>query len=125
MQVIETPFGYRTLDPRLVASLKVETATADIPEFAEVKVKSGALYHAETVWPWEQAKLHRVGKRFGLPRVMEVSARMMPWIASGDPELLLLHADGDVGTGDAGYELDGCDPQLLMIFAKKYFAMVL
>ncbi len=92
-EVLETPAGYRTLDPALAAHLK-----------------SG--YHARTVWPFEQALLHAAALRFDLPHVAEVAGRVMPFLDT-DPEILTLE-DGEIRKG-------GCDPQLWTLAAKRYF----
>lgn len=103
--VLETPLGYRTLDPKLASSTKDDTE----------KMNNSLAYHRSTVWPFEQGIIHAGARRFGLRRPMEVSARIMSWILDSDPEIFILNEDGTIHKG-------GCDPQLWTIAAKKYFS---
>ena len=91
---LETPLGYRTLDPK-----------------SALLAKDG--YHADTVWPWEQAIINSGARKFGLKRVMEVSARITPWLADSDSELFFVKGEN--------VRKVGCNPQLWTIAAKKYF----
>lgn len=95
-KVLETPLGYRTLEPE-----------------AAKRMITG--YHAKTVWPFEQALIHRGAKIFGLNRPLEITERILEWITDSNPELFELEDDGRVQSG-------GCDPQLWTIAAKSYFS---
>ena len=103
--VLETPLGYRTLDPELTSSMKDDTG----------KMSNISAYHTSTVWPFEQAMIYAGARRFELKRPMEVSSRIMSWIFDSDPEIFILNEDGTVRKG-------GCDPQLWTIAAKEYFS---
>ena len=102
--VLETPLGYRTLDPKLTSLIKDDTE----------KMNNSFAYHRITVWPFEQAVIHMGARRFELKRPMEVSSRIMSWILDSDPEIFILNEDGTIRKG-------GSDPQLWTIAAKKYF----
>ena len=104
--VLETPLGYRTLDPELTSSIKDDTE----------RMKNLFAYHTSTVWPFEQAAIYAGARRFELKRPMEVSSRIMSWIPDSDPEIFILNEDGTSRKG-------GCEPQLWTIAAKKYFVM--
>lgn len=91
--ILETGAGYRTIDPALAG-------------------KGAGGYHTRTVWPFEQAMIHRGAVRFDLPRAAEVSSRVVRFLDTA-PEYLDV-PDGDVVKG-------GCDPQLWTIAAKRYF----
>ncbi|MEM9774271.1 MAG: hypothetical protein AAF902_06795 [Chloroflexota bacterium] len=70
-------------------------------------------YHADTVWPFEQALIHAGAKKFGLARVMRVCERVMRILKTAEsPELLSIKV---LEPGIAS------NPQLWTIAAKKYF----
>lgn len=92
--VLETPIGYRTLDPCL--SEKVEDK-----------------YHADTVWPFEQAIINIGARKFGLKRIEEVSSRIKEHLDTA-PELFVV--------SEKDFKKAGSDPQLWTIAAKKHFA---
>ena len=94
-KVLETPLGYRTLEP-------------------EATKRMHDKYHARTVWPFEQAIIHKGAKKFGLERPLEVTERILGWITDSNPELFKI---GD----DSQFNCGGCDPQLWTIAAKSYF----
>ncbi len=70
-------------------------------------------YHADTVWPFEQALIHAGAQKFGLERVMRVCGRVMR-VLHGDhsPELLSLKVIEPAIASN---------PQLWTIAAKAYF----
>ncbi|MEM8858780.1 MAG: hypothetical protein AAGD96_10695, partial [Chloroflexota bacterium] len=71
------------------------------------------IYHADTVWPFEQALIHAGAEKFGLDRVMRVCKRVMRVLNSAEsPELLSVKV---LEPGIAS------NPQLWTIAAKKYF----
>lgn len=91
--VLETPLGYRTLEPALLPNIK-------------------DLYHANTVWPFEQAMINIGAKKFGLSHVEEVSSRIFQFLDT-ENEIFVLT--------DSSFQKGGCDPQLWTIGAKEYF----
>lgn len=93
---IETPAGYRVLTPQLTHKIEDQ-------------------YHANTVWPFEQAIIHSGAKKFDFPHVQEVSSRVISYLDT-DPEILTLN--------ESKVKKGGCDPQLWTIAAKKYFEAV-
>lgn len=113
--VLETPFGYRTLSP---------TESHEVAEN----------YHATTVWTHEQAVIHKgaqkhyewaVNNKFPklaklLSHITEVSSRVDMYLEAhpkSNPEIFLI--DGDK------IEAGGCDPQLWAIAARNYFDRVI
>lgn len=106
--VLETPAGYRMLDPQTAQ-------TVDDPN------------HSRTVWPVEQALIYegarrhrnwalRVGRKYlveALDYVMEVSSRISPFIKDIYPEKLRIEGDQIIP--------DGCTVQLWTWAAKEYF----
>ena len=104
--VLETPLGYRTLDPKLASSIKDDTE----------KMNDSFAYHRSTVWPFEQGIIHMGARKFGLKRPMEVSSRIVSWILNSDPEIFILDENGTIRKG-------GSDPQLWTIASKKYFSI--
>ncbi len=90
---LETPIGYRTLNPLVAESMKDK-------------------YHASTVWPFEQAIIHAGAKKFGLEKIEKISERIIPYLDSA-PEIFILE-NKEIRKG-------GCDPQLWTIATKKYF----
>lgn len=106
--ILETPLGYRVLS---------EEAAKDMED----------KYHADTVWPLEQATIN-IGARkhrhwvmeqgfFKLAEelgyVMEVSSRVMNFLEGHNAEIFILR-DGQAEKG-------GCDPHLMTLAAKSYF----
>lgn len=110
--ILETPAGYRTLDPFVAETMKDK-------------------YHAETVWPSEQALIHAGARKFRqayerremfeissrLGRVEEVSARVIGYLGNNNSETFVIRGSQVI----AG----GCDPQLWTVGAKSYFARTL
>lgn len=94
-QALELHFGYRT-----------NLNTVDI----------GDPYHINTLWPFEQAIIHKGAKKFALNHVMEVSARVISLLDT-DPEIFLIEG--------MSMKKAGCDPQLWTIAAKIYFDKLL
>ncbi len=95
---LETPIGYRTLEPK--------RSGGDLES-----------YHSKTVWPFEQALIFEAARKFHLPRVAEVSRRITSELSRGegvDPEIYEL--------GEQGFRPAGCSTQLWTIAAKEYFA---
>ncbi len=70
-------------------------------------------YHADTVWPFEQALIHAGAQKFGLERVMRICGRVMRVLhADHSPELLSLKViEPSIAS----------NPQLWTIAAKDYF----
>ncbi len=95
-EVLETPIGYRTLDPSLSGTLTDE-------------------YHASTVWPFEQAIIHKAALKFGMDHVAEVASRVKEVIKDSDAEIFKI--------SETNHEPGGCDPQLWTIAAKKHFGL--
>lgn len=110
-EVLETPLGYRTLDPK-------------------VAEKVSYFYHAKTVWTQEQAQIHMGASKhliwaMGqndlklanlLNHVKEVSFRVTDYLYSHPksfPEIFVID-NGKILPG-------GCDPQLWAIAASTYF----
>ena len=93
VKILETDAGYRTLSPELENNLKDK-------------------YHANTIWPFEQAIINIGARKFSLKRVEEFSSRVLNYLDS-DPEILILE--------NGRIRKDGPDPQLWTIAAKKYF----
>lgn len=92
-QELETELGYRTLSPSVSGSMEDR-------------------YHANTVWPYEQAIIHVGARKFGLRNVQKVSSKMASHLDT-DPEIFVLDREN--------IKKGGCDPQLWTIAAKKYF----
>lgn len=92
-KVLETPLGYRVLDPK-IKSYKRK-------------------YHSQTVWPFEQAMIHFGAERFGLGRAMKVAERIMGHLET-DHEVIVINDDGHV-------RREGGNPQLWTIAARRYF----
>ena len=89
---LETEIGYRTLSPKMVGKMKDQ-------------------YHAETVWPFEQAMIHEGARKFGLTDIQKICLRIVPHLDTA-PEIFTLGKKVKKG---------GCDPQFWTIAAKKYF----
>lgn len=92
---LETIVGYLTLSPK-------------------VNQEVNDSYHSKTVWPFEQAIINIGARKFNLPKIEEVSKRIMGYLDT-DPEIFILENDA--------FRKAGCDPQLWTIAAKKYFKM--
>lgn len=92
-QAVETPLGYNVMIPT-----EAEDVYYD--------------YHAKTVWPFEQAIIHKGARAFGLSKVAQVCERVVPYIQDSAPETL-----------STFIELNSlsCDPQLWTIAARTYF----
>ena len=70
-------------------------------------------YHADTVWPFEQALIHAGAKKFGLNRVMRVCRRVLRVLPKGEsPELLSVKVIEPAIASN---------PQLWTLAAKQYF----
>jgi len=104
-KVLETPVGYRLLNPSIVKDVIGGKKNGIILHVVEG-------YHESTVWPFEQAIIHNGAKKFDLNHVAEVSSRVFPHLDS-EPEYFVIK----------GQEIEkgGCDPQLWTVAAKKYF----
>lgn len=106
--VLETPAGYRVLDP-------------------ETSHRVADKYHTVTIWPSEQAVIHigarkhrRWAEEIGhisladsLRGVEAVSARVMPYLKDNNTEIFVIE-NGHIRQA-------GCDPQLWTVEAKVYF----
>jgi len=69
-------------------------------------------YHADTVWPFEQALIHAGAQKFGLARVMRVCLRVQRALADSAPELLAVTShEPEISS----------NPQLWTIAAVRYF----
>ena len=93
-EVLETPIGYRTLDPN-------------------ISEPSNDPYHASTVWPFEQAIIHMGARKWGLKNVAAVSERIVSRLENSDHELFKIDTSGEI-------KEDGCKVQLWTIAAKRY-----
>ncbi len=93
-EVLETPIGYRTLDPALSS-------------------KSDDPYHSETVWVFEQPMIYDGAERLGIKQPQKVSSRIIPKLDTY-PELYTIDDEGNANEG-------GCNPQLWSIAAGEYF----
>jgi len=91
-KVLETPVGYRVLEPRLDSEEKG--------------------HYSNQVCPFEQAIIYIGAKKFGIKKLQEVSLRVMD-VLDSDPEILVISEDK--------IKKAGPDPQLWTIAAKKYF----
>jgi len=91
-KILETPLGYRVLDPNIKA-FKRE-------------------YHTKTVWPFEQAMIHFGAKRFNQQHAMNIAKRIIKHLDT-DHETIVIHKNKIKKTG-------GC-PQLWTIATRKYF----
>ncbi|MFH1238361.1 MAG: hypothetical protein ABIH79_03175 [archaeon] len=89
---LETKIGYRTLSPKMAG-------------------KVGDQYHANTVWPFEQAMIYEGARKFGLTDIQKICLR------------IISHLDTAPEKFTIGKEIkkSGCDPQFWTIAAKKYF----
>jgi glycogen debranching enzyme len=93
---LETPIGYVTL---------AQAARAETDDS----------YHADTVWPFEQAIIYAGARKFGLEDILNVSSRVIAGLDTA-PEIFIV-SPTEIKKG-------GCDPQLWTIAAKKYFAAI-
>ena len=93
-KILETKAGYRTL------------------EESYAKLVSNK-YHAETIWPFEQAIIHAGAKKFNLKNVEKISLRILKYIKDKNPETLKIKNKKII--------FSGCKSQLWTIAAKKYF----
>ncbi len=94
-KAIETPIGYRTLDPNASKS-------------------SSDQYHTSTVWPFEQAIIHSGAIKLGLKDIARVCENIMGRLQNSDTEFFNVKDNGEITSG-------GCNPQLWTIAAKRYF----
>lgn len=92
-KILETKAGYRTLD-------------------SESSKKLPDKYHAETIWPFEQAFIYDGAKKFNLEKQKQISKKVTSYLTT-EPEILALE-NNKIKKG-------GCDPQLWTIAAKEYF----
>ena len=102
-QLLETPVGYRTLEPDAVAHPQTE-----------VEYYEG--YHSDSVWLFEQAMIHIGARKFGLSDVMEISERIKGPLEGFSGELLDIADDGSIIPGGTTTE------QLWSDAAKVYFS---
>ncbi|MCK4730718.1 MAG: hypothetical protein KAT28_05360 [Candidatus Aenigmarchaeota archaeon] len=93
-EVLETPIGYRTLDPALAS-------------------KSDDPYHSKTVWVFEQAMIDDGSRGLGIERPKKISSRIIPKLPIHS-ELFTIDDKGNANEG-------GCNPQLWSIAAEDYF----
>lgn len=116
-RVLETPLGYRTLDPALAYSS---------PRLSP--------YHSRTVWPFEQAVIHhgasvhastaRGDDAAALGRVQQVARRVIARLemdAGTAPEAYLLEGPFISGLADPAIHPHGCSWQLWTAAARCYF----
>lgn len=89
---LKTKIGYRTLSPKVAGRMKDK-------------------YHANTVWPFEQAMIYEGARKFGLVAIQKVCLKVVPYLTTS-PEKFTLGRK---------IKKSGCDPQLWTIAAKKYF----
>lgn len=113
-RVLESPAGYRTLDPGVALEIDEGMDSRIMPGFEGAAEDSRILYHTRSVWPFEQAMIHGGAKKFGLERPLEVTSRVMSWLEDTDTEYFILEDGGKIKKA-------GCDPQLWTIAAKHYF----
>lgn len=106
--ILETPVGYRVLSEEAAEEMEDK-------------------YHADTVWPLEQATIHAGARKYRhwaqahgflklaeeLGHVMEVSSRVINFLEGHNAEIFILR-DGHI-------EKVGCDPHLMTLAAKSYF----
>lgn len=102
MRVLETTHGYRTM--------------AEIQKYSSGLEVGEGEYHAQTVWPFEQAFIHMAAKKFGLFHVMEVSERVAKFLDTFT-EIFMID--------ESGFRKDGAQNQLWTIAAKAYFDRVI
>ena len=89
---LETEIGYRTLSPKVAGKVRDQ-------------------YHANTVWPFEQAMIYEGARKFGLADIQKVCLRIVSHLDTA-PEKFALGKK---------IKKSGCDPQFWTIAAKKYF----
>lgn len=107
-QILMTPAGFRTLDERVAKGMDDR-------------------YHADTIWPSEQATIHAGAKKHrlalkdyspeitdGLLKIEEVSSRIKLFTQNSNSEVFVIN-EGQVQEA-------GCNPQLWTVEAKEYFA---
>ena len=111
-EILETPAGYRGLSPKLSETIEDR-------------------YHADKVWPVEQATIHKGAVKFKawassqrkeelvglLDHVEEVSSRAIAHLDGSYAETLSINDDE--------VQKAGCDPHLYTFAAKEYFRRVL
>ena len=101
------------IDSIVLASEQLESQIGYMLMTPEDGHRMERIYHADTVWPFEQALIHAGARKFGLERVMRVCQRIMRVLPdSTSPELLSIKV---LEPGIAS------NPQLWTIAAKSYF----
>lgn len=94
-QVLKTPVGYRTLAPELAEKME-------------------DMYHANTVWPFEQAFIYMGARKFGVKDVAETSSRIVDYLENSCNEIFIVESNGKIKEG-------GCEIQLWTSAAKSFF----
>lgn len=121
-RALETPLGYRTLDPMLAYQPNTRLS----------------FYHSRTVWPFEQAIIHRAAgvhraqaEQQGaaalvkeLAHVQNVAHRVSARLSldPGAPETYLLDGPDVSSLTDPAIHATGCTWQLWTVAAQRYFA---
>ena len=96
----------------VLASERLESQIGYMLMTPEDGRRMARIYHANTVWPFEQALIHAGAKKFGLARVMRVCERVKRMIQHDSPELLAIQIEEP--------EISS-NPQLWTIAARGYF----
>lgn len=94
-KLLETEIGYRTMSKELAE--KMEDS-----------------YHAKTVWPFEQAVIHRGASKFNFKEICKISGKILKKIETENYEIYTI-------TDNSDFDAGGCHTQLWTIAAKKYF----
>ncbi len=94
VKILETPIGFRTLEPKIAKLMKNK-------------------YHAETLWPYEQALIFQAAKKFKLKKIARVALRVKKVIKNDYPEIFILK--------NKKIEKGGCSLQLWTWAASRYF----
>lgn len=95
---LETPIGYRVMSKELAKNMFDS-------------------YHAKTIWPFEQAVIHKGAEKFNIRRVCEVSEKICDIIKDNNYEIYYINDNDNFKPG-------GCHTQLWTIAAKKYFNLM-
>ena len=102
------------IDSIVLASEQLESQIGYMLMTPEDGYRMERIYHADTIWPFEQALIDAGAKKFGLERVRRVCQRVMRVLqGTTSPELLSVKV---LEPGIAS------NPQLWTIAAKKYFS---
>lgn len=97
-RILESELGFMTLNRH--------------EEWLNTDITNHTGYHSNTVWPFEQAFIHKAARDFDLNGVADIAARIYKYLDSF-PELFII--------GNNGFVKGGSEIQLWTIAAAKYF----